>query len=149
MAPKRPECGTVAHARTSAYEAHRFKRSWYQCQNLECSAHLPLWKAWIRYRVKPWRMEQESDSTNARKTTANSQPLWLRVKAVKPSANSCLISKIRPRSPGPVPGFTPFPPRLRGYEKYYLWRMKTHESHAIFDAKAPVCGGFETTTGCS
>lgn len=37
MALKCPECGTVAHARTSAYEAPSVKRSWYQCQNLECS----------------------------------------------------------------------------------------------------------------
>ncbi|MBJ5468786.1 ogr/Delta-like zinc finger family protein [Salmonella enterica subsp. enterica serovar Derby] len=38
MALKCPECGTVAHARTSAYEAPSVKRSWYQCQNLECSS---------------------------------------------------------------------------------------------------------------
>ena len=37
MALKCPECGTMAHARTSAYEAPSVKRSWYQCQNLECS----------------------------------------------------------------------------------------------------------------
>ena len=37
MALKCPECGTVAHARTAAYEAPSVKRSWYQCQNLECS----------------------------------------------------------------------------------------------------------------
>ena len=37
MALKCPECGTTAHARTSAYEAPSVKRSWYQCQNLECS----------------------------------------------------------------------------------------------------------------
>ena len=33
------------------------------------------------------------EGTSAGKTTTNSQSLWLRVKAVKPSANSCLISK--------------------------------------------------------
>jgi hypothetical protein len=37
MALKCPECGTMAHARTSSYEAPSVKRSWYQCQNLECS----------------------------------------------------------------------------------------------------------------
>lgn len=36
MALKCPECGTTAHARTSAYEAPSVKRSWYQCQNLGC-----------------------------------------------------------------------------------------------------------------
>ncbi|EKM9043343.1 ogr/Delta-like zinc finger family protein, partial [Enterobacter hormaechei] len=35
MALKCPECGTMAHARTSSYEAPSVKRSWYQCQNLE------------------------------------------------------------------------------------------------------------------
>ena len=94
MALKCPECGTVAHARTAAYEAPSVKRSWYQCQNLECSCTFTA---------------LESVDTPG-KTTANAQSLWLRVKTVKPSADSCLIRKKRPRNPGRVPGFlTPFP----------------------------------------
>ncbi|STI65031.1 activator encoded in prophage CP-933I [Escherichia coli] len=48
MALKCPECGTTAHARTSAYEAPSVKRSWYQCQILNVPTHLPHWKVWIR-----------------------------------------------------------------------------------------------------
>lgn len=40
MALKCPECGTTAHARTSAYEAPSVKRSWYQCQNLGMFLHI-------------------------------------------------------------------------------------------------------------
>ncbi|UKY36599.1 ogr/Delta-like zinc finger family protein [Pantoea dispersa] len=37
MALKCPECGTIAHTRTSAYESDTVKRTWYQCQKLDCS----------------------------------------------------------------------------------------------------------------
>lgn len=111
MALKCPECGTTAHARTSAYEAPSVKRSWYQCQNLECSYTFTALESVDTIIMKPRRNEQESEKAQMpEKTTANSQSLWLRVKAVKPSANSCLISKKSPRNPGPVLGFfTPFP----------------------------------------
>ena len=101
MALKCPECGAVAHARTSAYEAPSVKRSWYQCQNLECSCTFTALESVDTIIMKPRCNEQESDKA---KIPEKQQ------QTVKPSANSCLISKIRPRSPGPVPGFfTPFP----------------------------------------
>ena len=55
------ECGTVAHARTSAYEAPSVKRSWYQCQNLECSCTFTALESVDTIIMKPWRNEQESD----------------------------------------------------------------------------------------
>lgn len=61
MALKCPECGTVAHARTSAYEAPSVKRSWYQCQNLECSCTFTALESVDTIIMKPWRNERESD----------------------------------------------------------------------------------------
>lgn len=93
MALKCPECGTVAHARTAAYEAPSVKRSWYQCQNLECSCTFTALESVDKIIMKPRRNEQEPDKSPPGKTTANAQSLWLRVKTVKPSADSCLIRK--------------------------------------------------------
>ncbi|MGQ7199334.1 ogr/Delta-like zinc finger family protein, partial [Escherichia sp. HC-TM1] len=61
MALKCPECGTVAHARTTAYEAPSVKRSWYQCQNLECSCTFTALESVDKIIMKPRRNEQESD----------------------------------------------------------------------------------------
>ena len=61
MALKCPECGTTAHARTSAYEAPSVKRSWYQCQNLECSCTFTALESVDTIIMKPRRNEQESD----------------------------------------------------------------------------------------
>ncbi len=61
MALKCPECGAVAHARTSAYEAPSVKRSWYQCQNLECSCTFTALESVDTIIMKPQCNEQESD----------------------------------------------------------------------------------------
>ena len=61
MALKCPECGTVAHARTAAYEAPSVKCSWYQCQNLECSCTFTALESVDTIIMKPRRNEQESD----------------------------------------------------------------------------------------
>lgn len=61
MALKCPECGAVAHARTSAYEAPSVKRSWYQCQNLECSCTFTALESVDTIIMKPRCNEQESD----------------------------------------------------------------------------------------
>ncbi|HBB9736317.1 TPA: ogr/Delta-like zinc finger family protein, partial [Escherichia coli] len=55
MALKCPECGTVAHARTAAYEAPSVKRSWYQCQNLECSCTFTALESVDKIIMKPRR----------------------------------------------------------------------------------------------
>ena len=57
MALKCPECGTMAHARTSAYEAPSVKRSWYQCQNLECSCTFTALESVDTIIMKPRRNE--------------------------------------------------------------------------------------------
>lgn len=57
MALKCPECGTTAHARTSAYEAPSVKRSWYQCQNLECSCTFTALESVDTIIMKPRRNE--------------------------------------------------------------------------------------------
>ncbi|EOD1043933.1 ogr/Delta-like zinc finger family protein [Citrobacter farmeri] len=53
MALKCPECGTVAHARTSTYEAPSVKRTWYQCQNLECSCTFTALESIEKIIMKP------------------------------------------------------------------------------------------------
>lgn len=94
MALKCPECGTTAHARTSAYEAPSVKRSWYQCQNLECSCTFTALESVDTIIMKPRRNEQESDEPeNHEKQKENAQSLWLCIKTVKPPANPCLIRK--------------------------------------------------------
>ncbi|MCS1285912.1 ogr/Delta-like zinc finger family protein, partial [Escherichia coli] len=64
MALKCPECGTVAHARTAAYEAPSVKRSWYQCQNLECSCTFTALESVDKIIKKPRRNEQEPDKSH-------------------------------------------------------------------------------------
>ncbi|HDU4821600.1 TPA: ogr/Delta-like zinc finger family protein [Klebsiella variicola] len=61
MALKCPECGTTAHGITSAYEAPSVKRSWYQCQSLECSCTFTALESVDTIIMKPRRNEQESD----------------------------------------------------------------------------------------
>lgn len=60
MALKCPECGTIAHARTSAYEAPSVKRSWYQCQNLECPCTFTALESVDTIIMKPRRDENVS-----------------------------------------------------------------------------------------
>lgn len=71
MALKCPECGTMAHARTSSYEAPSVKRSWYQCQNLECSCTFTALESVDTIIMKPHKSvppEPESqDDSPARK----------------------------------------------------------------------------------
>lgn len=106
MALKCPECGTTAHAITSAYEAPSVKRSWYQCQSLECSCTFTALESVDTIIMKPRRNEQESDIVQmTEKKTENTQSLWLCINVIKPPASSCLISKKRLPNPGPVLGF--------------------------------------------
>ncbi|WP_275233933.1 ogr/Delta-like zinc finger family protein [Pantoea ananatis] len=67
MALKCPECGQVAHTRTSAYEAPSVKRTWYQCQNLDCSCTFTALESVEKIIMKPNRPvaaepEPESDA---------------------------------------------------------------------------------------
>lgn len=90
MALKCPECGTVAHARTAVYEAPSVKRSWYQCQNLECSCTFTALESVDTIIMKPWRNEHVSDEPETpekRKETHN---------------RYCSASKLSSRQPIPV-----------------------------------------------
>ena len=77
MALKCPECGAVAHARTSAYEAPSVKRSWYQCQNLECSCTFTALESVDTIIMKPNRNERDpgesgqADKDDKQKQTLN------------------------------------------------------------------------------
>ncbi|HCP26012.1 MAG TPA: hypothetical protein DIT85_06045 [Pantoea ananatis] len=67
MALKCPECGQVAHTRTSAYEAPSVKRTWYQCQNLDCSCTFTALESVEKIIMKPHKPvaaepEPESDA---------------------------------------------------------------------------------------
>lgn len=53
MALKCPECGTTAHTRTSAYESATVKRTWYQCQKLDCSCTFTALESVEKIIVKP------------------------------------------------------------------------------------------------
>lgn len=75
MALKCPECGTTAHARTSAYEASSVKRSWYQCQNLECSCTFTALESVDTIIMKPRRnenvsVEPEQPESSRKRSTA-------------------------------------------------------------------------------
>jgi hypothetical protein len=66
MALKCPECGQVAHTRTSAYEAPSVKRTWYQCQNLDCSCTFTALESVEKIIMKPQKFvaagpEQQND----------------------------------------------------------------------------------------
>lgn len=56
MALKCPECGMVAHTRTSAYESATVKRTWYQCQNIECSCTFTALESVEKIIMKPNRI---------------------------------------------------------------------------------------------
>lgn len=62
MALKCPECGSISHARTSAYEAPSVKRTWYQCRNLECSCTFIALESVERIMMKPQKV---TDRENA------------------------------------------------------------------------------------
>lgn len=67
MALKCPECGQVAHSRTSAYEAPSVKRTWYQCKNLDCSCTFTALESVEKIIMKPHKLvtadsEQHSDT---------------------------------------------------------------------------------------
>ncbi len=55
MALKCPECGAVAHTRTSAYESATVKRTWYQCQNIDCSCTFTALESVEKIIMKPSR----------------------------------------------------------------------------------------------
>lgn len=70
MALKCPECGTTAHARTSAYEAPSVKRSWYQCQNLECSYTFTALESVDTIIMKPRRNDRNQRKHKCRKNNS-------------------------------------------------------------------------------
>ncbi len=53
MALKCPECASMAHTRTSAYEAPSVKRTWYQCTNLNCSCTFTALESVEKIIMKP------------------------------------------------------------------------------------------------
>ncbi|WP_409075034.1 ogr/Delta-like zinc finger family protein [Pantoea sp. C3] len=61
MALKCPECGCVAHTRTSAYEAPSVKRTWYQCRNLDCSCTFTALESVEKIIMKPHKSSVETD----------------------------------------------------------------------------------------
>ncbi|MDO6409526.1 ogr/Delta-like zinc finger family protein [Pantoea phytobeneficialis] len=75
MALKCPECGSISHARTSAYEAPSVKRTWYQCRNLECSCTFIALESVERIMMKPQKV---TDMENAgEQETTGRQPQTL------------------------------------------------------------------------
>ncbi|MFI2873446.1 ogr/Delta-like zinc finger family protein [Klebsiella aerogenes] len=66
MALKCPECGTVAHARTSTYEAPTVKRTWYQCQNLECSCTFTALESVENIIMKPQKKPAQVEASTGR-----------------------------------------------------------------------------------
>lgn len=62
MALKCPECSCVAHTRTSAYEAPSVKRTWYQCQNLDCSCTFTALESVEKIIMKPQKSQVEPDA---------------------------------------------------------------------------------------
>ena len=65
MALKCPECGTVAHARTAAYEVRQLNARGIQCQNLECSCTFTALESVDKIIMKPRRNEQLSDKAQS------------------------------------------------------------------------------------
>lgn len=61
MALKCPECGCIAHTRTSAYEAPSVKRTWYQCRNLDCSCTFTALESVEKIIMKPLKATVESE----------------------------------------------------------------------------------------
>jgi len=62
MALKCPECESIAHTRTSAYEAPSVKRTWYQCTNLNCSCTFTALESVEKIIVKPHKPADEPDA---------------------------------------------------------------------------------------
>ncbi|MBE5252037.1 ogr/Delta-like zinc finger family protein [Mixta mediterraneensis] len=61
MALKCPECGCIAHTRTSAYEAPSVKRTWYQCRNLDCSCTFTALESVEKIIMKPLKATVEPE----------------------------------------------------------------------------------------
>ncbi|WP_276724444.1 ogr/Delta-like zinc finger family protein [Pantoea septica] len=75
MALKCPECGTTAHTRTSAYESATVKRTWYQCQNLDCSCTFTALESVEKIIMKPQKPAETEPA--AEKLNAARQPQTL------------------------------------------------------------------------
>ena len=71
MALKCPECGSISHARTSAYEAPSVKRTWYQCRNLECSCTFIALESVERIMMKPQKVVGEQEIPERQAQTLN------------------------------------------------------------------------------
>ena len=71
MALKCPECGSISHARTSAYEAPSVKRTWYQCRNLECSCTFIALESVERIVMKPQKVAGEQEIPERQAQTLN------------------------------------------------------------------------------
>lgn len=71
MALKCPECGSISHARTSAYEAPSVKRTWYQCRNLECSCTFIALESVERIMMKPQKVAGEQEFAERQAQTLN------------------------------------------------------------------------------
>lgn len=57
MALKCPFCSATSHCRTSQYEAPSVKRTYYQCQNIECSCTFTALESVEAIIMKPVRNE--------------------------------------------------------------------------------------------
>ena len=75
MALKCPECGQVAHTRTSAYEAPSVKRTWYQCQNLDCSCTFTALESVEKIIMKPQKPAESEPAAEPLSTARQPQTL--------------------------------------------------------------------------
>ncbi len=75
MALKCPECGCMAHTRTSAYEAPSVKRTWYQCRNLDCSCTFTALESVEKILMKPQKPAESEPAAEPRGTARQPQTL--------------------------------------------------------------------------
>jgi len=88
MALKCPECDVVAHTRTSAYESATVKRTWYQCQNIDCSCTFTALESVEKIIMKPARTDDAKQlPAPPCKKGAYTQSLWFKQQSVKASAD--------------------------------------------------------------
>lgn len=62
MAIKCPFCQSISHGRSSLYESNTVKKTYYQCQNLECSCTFTALEAVHTIITRPQKEGESLDS---------------------------------------------------------------------------------------
>lgn len=110
-------CQAISHGRSSLYESNTVKKTYYQCQNLECSCTFTALEAVHTIITRPQKEGESLDSPDQQYQQEPADRLPRHWTAMVRHLNFPAVSRFRSehyslhRYPGPVPGFLCIFPR--------------------------------------